>query len=505
MTDRASGKFDPPANREQPWMREAGTTTVHRVIDQTGDHGRVRDWDQDRDHCLEYDFGPLRVQVPAGARPRMADPDALYCDAVFFDFPDGTVRLSVLAAPREHRLWPERAEEIATAQASLGNQVRSFSGEWGRELQIIDATTMNWVIGLDGPRWMLLGRSTCRLEADTDRADSGRADSDLGETMRAMIRTSVVVRGDEPFPVRTPLPLKQRGGADAHDAPEQRVSPYSGAVTLIVPTVSAATADAVLGDGAVVASPDPDVRHGGGPLAAAGSVNSASRPDQWPSPPPGSIPRPREQLAVEGDDERAAWRSRGGPLVGAAVVVLIGVSAAVLAVHASMPRIGSIQLAAPPRGGFSTDLAQPPTRYPHDGYPLPPQAPPAQKVPAVTGQVPPVPTEPRPAPRVGPHLAPAPTRSDPAPTQTLASPVATATATATATRSSTAHAAAPPAASGSDRSATSHGYSGTHPNNSRSLDNGGDHDGLLTVVSNDVLQVAARPSLNPPGAEPVRR
>src|SRR5262245_45610076 len=64
----------------------------------------------------ELDFGPLRVRVPPHAGVRMSVEDQEYSDAVFFDFPSGTVRLSLFAVPRSGRLWPERAEEIANVQ-----------------------------------------------------------------------------------------------------------------------------------------------------------------------------------------------------------------------------------------------------------------------------------------------------------------------------------------------------------------------------------------------------
>jgi hypothetical protein len=174
---------------------------------------------------VQCDFGPLRVPVPAVARLRLSQPDARHSDAVYFEFPDGDVRLSVLAAPREGRLWPQRAEEIAADRAGAGEQVRAFSGEWGLELRITDATTTNWVIGLDGPRWMLLGRATSHRGAATDLLD----------TMRAMIRGSVVVRGDEPLPVRTPLPLHEPGRVTVADKVEQRANPYAGALSVRIP------------------------------------------------------------------------------------------------------------------------------------------------------------------------------------------------------------------------------------------------------------------------------
>lgn len=179
--------------------------------------------------CDEVDFGPLRVKVPPEAQLRMSREDEVYSDAVFFDFPDGKIRLSVLAAPRSGRLWPERAEEIATSQARLGAQVSSVWGQWGRELHIADNGERNWVIGVDGSRCMLLGRATWPADNDPD----------LVETMRAMVRSSVVVRGTDPLPVRAPLALRRPGAVE--DEATERESPYSVPVQL-VPASSVTTA-----------------------------------------------------------------------------------------------------------------------------------------------------------------------------------------------------------------------------------------------------------------------
>lgn len=169
------------------------------------------------------DFGPLRVPVPPDADVRMATEDAPFADAVFFDFPHGSIRLSVLAAPRTGGLWPERAEEIAGMQAGIGAQVSSVWGEWGRELHIVDDGEYNWVIGVDGARSMLLGRATW----------TGEAGWGLVDTMRTMLRLTRVERGDEPMPVRTPLPLRRPGSAvdQASDDP----GGYAAVVTMLTP------------------------------------------------------------------------------------------------------------------------------------------------------------------------------------------------------------------------------------------------------------------------------
>ena len=173
------------------------------------------------------DFGPLRVWVPPRACVRMSAPDEVYSDAVFFDFPSGTIRLSVLAVPRGRQLWPGRAEEIATSQAGIGAQVRCVWDQWGPELHIVDHGERNWVIGLDGSRWMLLGRATWMT-------DSGW---ELVDIMRSMIRHTVVDRGRQPLPVRAPLPLRRPDASAEEDHHSLHASPYTAIVPLMRPWI----------------------------------------------------------------------------------------------------------------------------------------------------------------------------------------------------------------------------------------------------------------------------
>jgi hypothetical protein len=53
-------------------------------------------------------------------------------------------------------------------------------------------------IGVDGPRWMLRGVAAGPLEQA----------GPLAHALRDLVRGTVVARGDNPLPVRTPLPLE---------------------------------------------------------------------------------------------------------------------------------------------------------------------------------------------------------------------------------------------------------------------------------------------------------
>lgn len=535
MAEHAYDEFDLAASRPEAAVRSFGIPVRSDATPES--------WD-DLERYPEYDFGPLRVRVPVEAELRMADSNAMYSDAAYFVFPDGKVRLSVLAAPRGGHLWPQRAEEIATMQANLGADVRAYTGEWGQELQITDDGETNWVIGVDGPRWMLLGRSTCSVGADTDLAD----------TMRDMIRSSVVFRGNEPLPVRTPLPLREPGTFVPEDTAEDRTeTPYAGVVTLIMPKIEAPVTDAPTtrqantgaGNGAVAGNGDglaagprhildpaaeaqiapapvgPAVANPDWAIAARAASNSGSAGNTAPSdgrsapvePAPEARVQPsgddelgRRRLATVADTDRGAPRSRGGLLGAAALVLVVAVAGLVFALRGSTPGTPEPSLASPQQVNEKQS-------YPDDAYaatpkapkvvtqaPVPQAAPPLAAGPALKGAAP-VPGVPGAKP-VAPRVA-APVRSNPAPANAAARPLPNASTSAnssaaarkpaTSTSRSTAPAAAGPAPS---RQAASDDYTDSQPRDSRlrsrgnnGRDNRGEDDGPLGALSDDVLHV----------------
>jgi hypothetical protein len=469
----------------------------------------------DLERFPEYDFGPLRVRVPAEAQLRMADPDALYSDAAFFVFPDGTVRLSVLAAPREGRLWPERAEEIATMQANLGAGVRAYSGEWGQELQITDDGATNWVIGVDGPRWMLLGRSSC-----SDGVDGG-----LVETMRDMIRSSRVFRGNEALPARTPLPLRSPGTFDTeHEATDRTGStPYTGVITLVLPKIDAPVADDP-GDrprrtgasGAAVPDPRDGAAHHSAATTIWASADRASAHRPTPDPafasrvPPTSRSDHRAtavgstRAGAAGQDshdevsrarldsvrhsEPTAPRSRVGLLAAAALVLLAAAAAVVLTERGSPP--DTWQRLASPQQVNST---QQPGQTPRDGDPATP-TPPRSTAPApeaawplaagpALGAALPVPAAPSPPPVMTPA------KSNPAPGTGAANRLTNA---ARPTAPDTTWTSVPPVTGPSRSEPARQTASKDQTRRSKSRPTRNDRtqgDGLIGALSNDVLGV----------------
>lgn len=515
MAEHAYDEFDLAASRPEVAVRSFGTPIRSEATPES--------WD-DLERYPEYDFGPLRVRVPAEAQLCMADPDAMYSDAAFFVFPDGKVRLSVLAAPRGGRLWPQRAEEIAAAQANLGADVQSYTGEWGQELKITDDGETNWVIGVDGPRWMLLGRSTCPV---------GAAD-DLSHTMRDMIRSSVVFRGNEPLPVRTPLLLREPGSFDADDLNEDRTEgPYAGVVTLILPKVEAPVAADPIDRHPNVERGDHAAGNGvaavGGAAAVAASVPAASQDwavaaraastsptvDAGPDSRSAAVEPVAETPARRGDDDElarrrqpadiagAAPRKRGGLLSAAALVALVaivGLTGLVMAMRGSTPSTAEPSVAAPQQ---VNERLTPKQTYPDDAYaaapkvvpqvPAPKVAPPLAAGPALKGRAP-VPGVPAAKPAT-PRPA-TPVRSNPVPANGAAKPLVNANAARTPStgpsRSTSSPAVAEPERPGPGHEAASDDYSGSSSRGSRSRSRGDgvdDGQGPIDALSNNVLGV----------------
>lgn len=153
------------------------------------------------------DFGAVRVPVPPGGQVSV-EPEDGRLQAVHVMLPAGRLSVSALAAPRTERLWPDLAAEIDESLREGGATVRSFTGEWGRELHARTGDASSLFVGVDGPRWMLYGVATGPTSAARE----------LDAALRTMLRGTVVVRGRSPYPVRTVLPLAVPGQL-AHGAP----------------------------------------------------------------------------------------------------------------------------------------------------------------------------------------------------------------------------------------------------------------------------------------------
>ncbi|SDT78066.1 DUF3710 domain-containing protein [Actinoplanes derwentensis] len=148
------------------------------------------------------DLGSLLIPALEGVEVRVqANPDGGVEQVVLVDG-ESALQLGVFAAPKTEGIWAEVREEIAGAMASDGVTPREVQGRYGVELHARvntpDGPADVRFVGVDGPRWMV--RALYQGAAASDPAREGV----LGVVLEGL----VVIRDDEPRPVREPLPLR---------------------------------------------------------------------------------------------------------------------------------------------------------------------------------------------------------------------------------------------------------------------------------------------------------
>jgi hypothetical protein len=176
------------------------------------------------------DFGAVRVPVPARGSITVEPSENGRMQAVHVSLPEGRLSVSALAAPKSSKLWPDLANEIDVSLREGGARVRSFTGDWGRELHATSGAATSVFVGVDGSRWMLYGVATGPTR------DAAALDVEL----RRMLRGTIVVRGRNPYPVRTVLPLEMPARLAEQQAGEQEApapQPAAGRATTAVPAV----------------------------------------------------------------------------------------------------------------------------------------------------------------------------------------------------------------------------------------------------------------------------
>lgn len=144
------------------------------------------------------DLGSIRMPVPEGAQLQIEVDSSGPVRAVHLTTGLGQVTLTAYAAPRSGGLWDEVVPELVTKLQADGAQVGRAAGEWGEEVEAVTEQGVLRFVAVDGPRWMLRGVAA-------GPADGAQARTEL---LRDVVRQTVVVRGTEPLPVRSPLPLQ---------------------------------------------------------------------------------------------------------------------------------------------------------------------------------------------------------------------------------------------------------------------------------------------------------
>lgn len=179
-------------DEDTEWENSSGD-----LADLTG--GPFDEAEAPEDGRSRLDLGSVRLPVPDGGQLQVEmDSSSRAVRAVHVVTPAGQVTVNAYAAPRSGGLWTEICGELAEQLRSDGATVRSQAGEWGLELvAAVGEMTLRFV-GVDGPRWMLRGV----VAGPPDAADASAA------ALYELVRGTIVVRGTQPMPVRTPLPIE---------------------------------------------------------------------------------------------------------------------------------------------------------------------------------------------------------------------------------------------------------------------------------------------------------
>ncbi|WFR71446.1 DUF3710 domain-containing protein [Prescottella defluvii] len=150
--------------------------------------------------ATRLDLGSVLLPMPDGAQLQVemapdGSPQAVHLVTQF-----GRVTVSAYAAPKSPGQWREVASELAESLRGDNAEVSIESGPWGREVIGVTPNADLRFIGVDGPRWMI----RCVVAGPSGNVAAG---SPLVEIARGVLRDTVVQRGTDPHPVRTPLPV----------------------------------------------------------------------------------------------------------------------------------------------------------------------------------------------------------------------------------------------------------------------------------------------------------
>jgi Protein of unknown function (DUF3710) len=188
-TERSKLDATPPWDTRRQHESEP-TTGPYDIADTPGD-GTER-----------LDLGALQIPVDAGLEIRVEVGEDGQVAGVTLLNPTGQMQLGVFAAPRKEGIWGEVRAEIKASISSQGGTVSEQDGEFGAELAgrlpVPGGLTPVRFLGVDGPRWFLRA-----MLAGAPAVQDAEAKPFL-DTFRGL----VVVRGNDPLPVREPVPLQ---------------------------------------------------------------------------------------------------------------------------------------------------------------------------------------------------------------------------------------------------------------------------------------------------------
>ncbi|RVW03975.1 DUF3710 domain-containing protein [Rhodococcus xishaensis] len=150
--------------------------------------------------ATRLDLGSVLFPIPEGAQLQVEMSPDRTPQAVHLVTQFGRITVSAYAAPKSPGQWREVASELAESLRGDNAEVGIESGPWGREVVGATQNADLRFIGIEGPRWMV----RCVVAGPSGNVAVG---SPLVEIARTVLADTVVRRGSDPHPVRTPLPV----------------------------------------------------------------------------------------------------------------------------------------------------------------------------------------------------------------------------------------------------------------------------------------------------------
>jgi hypothetical protein len=187
---RKRGRHSANRGTAQPEVEFDGTEAEDGPFDES---------EAPNDALNRLDLGSIRLPVPDGAQLQVEMDPSGAVRAVHLLTTVGQLTVSAFAAPKSDRLWPEVSGEMITQFKSDGFRILRENGDWGEEILARNNEVHLRVVGVDGPRWMLRGIAAAPTEEQSVKAT---------DALYVLMRDTIVVRGEQAMPVRTPLPIE---------------------------------------------------------------------------------------------------------------------------------------------------------------------------------------------------------------------------------------------------------------------------------------------------------
>jgi hypothetical protein len=218
-------------NRIDRSLRERGVPPEpqHREREVAATSGPWDDADAPDDGRARIDLGSLRLPAMQGMDLRVELNAQQKVISATLRAGESFLQVSVFAAPRADGIWDSVREDLAKSASGQGGSLREVEGPFGPELAGTVVATPpaqpgqappqpvrrpTRFLGVDGPRWFLRGMIS------GPAAENAEAAAALEEAFRSI----VVVRGNEPMPVREQLPLTLPPQAAAQLARQQQAA-----------------------------------------------------------------------------------------------------------------------------------------------------------------------------------------------------------------------------------------------------------------------------------------